>query len=101
MANLRSYLADRPKGEFARSVGISAAYLSQILSGTRQPSLSLMVRVHEASGGEVDLNSWYPSSRPSTEASQIEGSLPDTNISAETNCFNSKPPTILDREGEK
>lgn len=58
METLAQYLNGRHKGEFARAVGISPAYLSQILGGMRSPSLSLMRRFSAASGGEVDLNSW-------------------------------------------
>jgi len=58
METLSQYLNGKRKGEFARAVGISPAYLSQILGGMRSPSLSLMRRFYAASGGEVDLNSW-------------------------------------------
>lgn len=58
MATLRTYLDGRPKAEFAGKVNINPAYLSQLLSGDRKPSLALMLRIQEATEGEVDLNSW-------------------------------------------
>ena len=64
METLSQYLNGKRKGEFARAVGISPAYLSQILGGMRSPSLSLMRRFSAASGGEVDLNSWAANVSP-------------------------------------
>lgn len=58
MVTLRTYLEGRPKAEFAAKVDIRPPYLSQLLSGQRKPSLALMLRIQEASEGEVDLNSW-------------------------------------------
>ncbi len=58
MATLRSYLQDRPKADFASKIGVAPSYLSQLLSGRRRPRLDLMLRIQEASDGEVDLNSW-------------------------------------------
>lgn len=60
MKKLRTYLADKNKGDFARKVDIAPAYLSQLLSpkGNRRPSFDLMVRIEKATDGFVDLKSW-------------------------------------------
>lgn len=58
MPTLQTYLEGRPKAEFAAKVGIRPAYLSQLLSKHRRPSLRLMEKIAAATGGEVDLNSW-------------------------------------------
>ena len=60
MGKLQAYLADRKKADFARMIGTSPSYLSQLLSGHRRPSLEMMRRIAAASGGFVDLNSWLP-----------------------------------------
>ena len=60
MEALRTYLLGKRKGEFARKVGISPAYLSQILSKKNQkrPSFQLMVEIDRQTGGEVPVSSW-------------------------------------------
>lgn len=64
MQKLHEYLDGRRKSDFAAAVAIAPAYLSQILSGHRTPSLALMKRIEAASGGFVDLNSWSSFERP-------------------------------------
>lgn len=58
MEKMQTFLQGRRKGEFAKEIGISAPYLSQILSGMKRPSYDLMVRIERATGGEVDLRCW-------------------------------------------
>ena len=53
MRTLSEYLADKRKGDFAKSVKISAQYLSQILSGDRVPSLTVAARIERATNGQV------------------------------------------------
>ncbi|MGB1215967.1 MAG: helix-turn-helix domain-containing protein [Pikeienuella sp.] len=76
MENLKKYLQDRNKGDFARKIGTSPSYLSQIMSAHRRPSLALMVRIEKATGGAVDLNSWSPTNAHSSEAAHLGDSLP-------------------------
>ena len=66
MSSLHSYLAGKSQSAFAKEVGISQPYLSQILGGKRRPGYDLMLRIEEKTEGEVGLSSW---SRPSAEAS--------------------------------
>lgn len=49
---VRKFLKKQKKnqGEFAQELGISEAFLSQILSGKRQPSLPLAVKLEELTG---------------------------------------------------
>lgn len=68
MQTLRKYLDGKPKAAFAVKVGIAPAYLSQIMSGHRTPSLDVMLRIQSASGGEVDLNSWSPENSKAADA---------------------------------
>ena len=60
MEKLQSYLAGKPKAAFAREVGIAPAYLSQLLAGTKTPSLSLMYRIEQVTGGAVTRMHWFP-----------------------------------------
>jgi transcriptional regulator with XRE-family HTH domain len=80
MHKLHSYLTGRRKSAFAATVGISPAYLSQILSGHRRPSLSLMERIEAASDGLVDLNSWSSFNRPHNLAGRKVGSNQYTEV---------------------
>jgi DNA-binding transcriptional regulator YdaS (Cro superfamily) len=61
MQVLKKYLKKRNKREFAESVGIVPAYLSQIQAGIKRPSFDLMVRIEVATGGDVPLSSWVRS----------------------------------------
>lgn len=76
MEKLRQYLSSRKKSDFAKTVGISPVYLSHLLAGIKTPSLKLMIRIQDATGFEVDLNSWSPSTAPAVPASGADGSLP-------------------------
>lgn len=58
MEQLKIYLSDKRKGDFARSLGIAPAYLSQILSGSKRPSFELMVRIDDETNGDVGLYDW-------------------------------------------
>lgn len=46
------------RNEFARSVGISAPYLTQILGGLKRPSLDLAFRIEKATDGIVPVSCW-------------------------------------------
>lgn len=64
MEKLRTYLSDKNKSQFAKQLGTSPSYLSQIMSGHRRPSYDLMLRIEEMTDGAVDLRSWSPSQQP-------------------------------------
>lgn len=60
MTSFKTYLEGRgeKQNDFAKRIGISAAYLSQILSGDRTPSLELAVAIEDATCGAVTARSW-------------------------------------------
>lgn len=58
MQELRTYLEGKSKQDFARSVGIVPAYLSQILSRTKSPSFNLMCRIERETNGAVPVTAW-------------------------------------------
>lgn len=65
MRKLREYL-DRThttQNAFARSLGVSNGYLSQIMHDKRQPGRSLIFRIERATGGEVSFGDWKPESQ--------------------------------------
>ena len=76
MEQLKTYLSGRKKAEFAESIGTSPAYLSQLLSGHRSPSLALMRAIERASGGAVDLNSWSAHDALGEAARAIQEHMP-------------------------
>lgn len=52
-----------PRGQrsvFAERLGITPAYLSQILSGQKQPSLGLALRISSESKGQISLEELCP-----------------------------------------
>lgn len=60
MEKLRTYLEGKRKGEFARRLKISPAYLSMLISpvSKRRPSFDLMLRIERETDGFVGLKSW-------------------------------------------
>ena len=63
MKHLNEYLLSEGVSQtnFAKRVGISDGYLSQILAGLRRPSFDLMVRIESATGKRVALDAWRAS----------------------------------------
>lgn len=59
MNALRKYLENRTKGDFARKLGITPAYLSHIQSGIKSPGKDLMWRIERETGGEVPMSAWF------------------------------------------
>jgi len=60
METLKTYLEGRKKADFAKAIGTSPSYLSQLLAGTRSPSRKLMMKISAETGGNVDVVSWFP-----------------------------------------
>lgn len=58
MEHLATYLAGKRNAEFARRLGISDAFLSQLLSGKRRPSLDLAFKIERATAGLVPASVW-------------------------------------------
>lgn len=60
MEKLREYLskAQKKQNKFAEEIGVSAPYLSQILTGQRRPSLGVVARISVATGNEIELSDW-------------------------------------------
>ena len=48
----------RTCGEWAEALGVSRPYLYALLSGDRQPSLSVAQRIAAATDGAVPITSW-------------------------------------------
>lgn len=58
MQKLNEYLSGKKHGDFAKTLGISGAYLSQILSGKRRPAIDLAFLIERETGGKVPARSW-------------------------------------------
>lgn len=58
---LRDWLSRRGMRhkEFADRLGLSAGYLSDLISGAKKPSLPLALRIDQETGGLVGPGSWY------------------------------------------
>lgn len=68
------------RGQFAKRIGISSAYLSQIISRARKPSLEIAVRIARETRGEVPVEMWIdhhgsPTSLPGSEVSACSQKL--------------------------
>lgn len=64
MPDLRTYLADKPKGEFARRLSITPTYLWQIANGRRTPSLALALKIESETDGAVEIGTLLSSVEP-------------------------------------
>ena len=61
MHTLKAFLEDKARGEFAKEIGISAPYLSQLANGTRTPSLRVAKKIEDATAGSVPVSAWASS----------------------------------------
>lgn len=52
----------RTRSDWAASLRISRAYLSDLLNGKATPSLAVAVRIERATGGAVPASSWIDES---------------------------------------
>ncbi|GLS87710.1 hypothetical protein GCM10010873_26840 [Cypionkella aquatica] len=54
---------------WAKRIGVSKSYLSDLLNGNRQPGLDVAVRIERLTQGAVPATSWVPEA---AEASTLE-----------------------------
>jgi len=64
MTKFAKYLVDtrQTQAAFAKAIGASQAYVSQIASGQRRPSMALAYKIQIATNGEVPIESWLEGS---------------------------------------
>jgi transcriptional regulator with XRE-family HTH domain len=57
---LKQYLKDNGLhgNAFAKRVGISASYLSQVINGKLPPSMTLKILIAKETNGAVDVSEW-------------------------------------------
>jgi len=69
MNKLQKHLSDSglAKSDFAKSIGISRGYLSDLMSGRRRPTLELAFQIQAETKGDVPAESWL--NNPMKEAS--------------------------------
>lgn len=61
MELLKKYIADNPDrtlSQHAKDFGVSRPFLYALRDGLRQPSLSVAVRIAEATNGNIPVSSW-------------------------------------------
>ncbi len=44
------------KGEFAKMIGVTGGFVTQLCDGTGRPSMAVAERIYTATGGEVTAN---------------------------------------------
>lgn len=66
MTSLRVHLEQSrtPQSQLAAALGISRGYMSELVGGTKTPSLELAFAIEEATGGAVPARSWLPDAAP-------------------------------------
>ena len=60
LKQLSNYLKDKSHAEFAKSIRISATYLSLILSGNKKPSIKVVAKMNVATDGKLNLKNMRP-----------------------------------------
>ena len=62
MENLQRYLATSGvrQAALAGLLGITRGYMSQVVSGSRQPSLTLALKIAQVTDGAVPVSAWMP-----------------------------------------
>ena len=62
MTDLRTYLNETKSKQsaLAAAVGVSRGYLSELVGGSKRPSLELAVLIERATAGAVPATSWVP-----------------------------------------
>lgn len=60
MTHLAAYLSktSTPQAKLAEAVGVSRAYMSELVGGTKTPSLTVAVAIERATDGAVTAASW-------------------------------------------
>ena len=48
----------RTAAEIAKQIGVDATYISHLRAGRRYPSVKLVAKIAEATGGMVGFNDW-------------------------------------------
>lgn len=69
----REYLDGKIKLEFAERIGVSPAYLSQMLGWWSRPSLELAVRIERATNGAAPCSAWVDGDAPADAKGQPAG----------------------------
>ena len=61
MTKLSQFLKDAAISQerFAKQVGISPGYASEIVAGVKTPGLALAIRIEASTGGEIPAASWH------------------------------------------
>jgi len=57
----------KTRSSWAEELGIAKSYLSDLLNGNRQPSLSLAFRIERLTDGAVPAASWITPEAPASE----------------------------------
>jgi DNA-binding transcriptional regulator YdaS (Cro superfamily) len=62
MPDIATYLVSTKtkQSALAAAVGVSRGYLSELVGGTKRPSLELAVAIERATAGAVPATSWVP-----------------------------------------
>ena len=77
MTQLRDFLSatKTKQSDLARRLGVSVAYMSELVNGSKTPGFELAFKIEDATGGAVSARSWLP---PSEEFQPVQpGALPD------------------------
>lgn len=68
MSEIATYIASNKikQSALAAALGVSRGYLSELVGGTKRPSLELAVAIERATNGAVPATSWVPEPAPVT-----------------------------------
>lgn len=66
---LSGYLAENRLSQsgFAKVIGVSKGYVTELLNGTKTPSLLIAVRIERATDGAIRVSSWAARRKTATQ----------------------------------
>lgn len=76
MTQLRDFLAasKTKQSDLAKRLGVSVAYMSELVNGSKSPGYELAFKIEDATGGAVSARSWLPSPEPQPDQ---PGAMPE------------------------
>ena len=66
-------LADISQSRFAAQVGVRQATISRYILGEQVPSVPIVVKIRDLSGGAVGLDDWLPQKKPRRRDALLPG----------------------------
>lgn len=65
--------ANLPQKHFARTIGVSPACVSRLIHGGLQPSMKMILKIQDATNGDVALKDWAKRAEKNQKKEELSG----------------------------